>query len=149
MATYRHPEGGRLMEVQLYSLFSNKPNWYKKHFASQTFLFFLVPPNHPGFLTFFFSTLCGALLSVCPFPDSSNGISPGGSYAVLFCSISILLSYFKGKNPLISVNVFSSKLQTGETVKKENVLLNITNIAPKIFSLFYFLLLLVVSMSLS
>ena len=97
MATYRHPEGGRLMEVQLYSLFSNKPNWYKKHFASQTFLFFLVPPNHPGFLTFFFSTLCGALLRVCPFPNSSNGISPGGSYAVLFCSISILLSYIKVK----------------------------------------------------
>ena len=33
-------------------------------------------------------------------------------------------------------NVFSSKLQTCETVKKENVLLNITNMAPKIFSLF-------------
>ena len=149
MATYRHPEGGRLMEVPLYSLLCNKPNWYKKNFESQTFLFFLVPPNHPGFLTFFFSTLCGALLSVCPFPYSSNGISPGGSYAVLFCSISILLSYIKGKNPLISVNVFRSKLQTGETVKKENVLLNITNIASKIFSLFYFLFLLLVSMSLS
>ena len=55
---------------------------------------------------------------------------------MLFCSVLSVFYYpiLEVKNPLISVNVFSSKLQTGETVNKEKVLLNTTNIVPKLFS---------------
>ena len=84
-----------------------------------------------------------------PFRIPQTGYRP--VVHMLFCFVLSVFYYpiLKVKTLLLVVNVFSSKLQTGETVKKENVLLNITNIAPKIFSLFYFLFLLVVSMSLS
>ena len=83
-----------------------------------------------------------------PFRIPQTGYRP--VVHMLFCFVLSVFYYpiLKVKTLLLVVNVFSSKLQTGETVKKENVLLNITNIAPKIFSLFYFLFLLVVSMSL-
>ena len=57
---------------------------------------------------------------------------------MLFCFVLSVFYYptLEVKNPLISVNVFSGKLKTGETVNKENVLLNTTNIAPKLFSHF-------------
>ena len=46
------PEGGRLMEVPLYSLFSNKPNWYKKKFWKSNLFIFLGATEPSRFFNF-------------------------------------------------------------------------------------------------
>ena len=71
-----------------------------------------------------------------PFRIPQTGYRP--VVHMLFCFV-LSVSYYpilKVKTLLLVSMSSVVKLQTGETVKKENVLLNITNIAPKIFSLF-------------